>query len=679
MMRLLLVLIVCSMGEFALSQVRYEFAGQLQGGAALNGMDVLTEVTFPQPEVPTSIQSNRIDYNNLIGALSVDGDGRTVNDTFAIFRAEPNIDVMDFGYRTNEGTYIFSMRFDEGANEDVPPIPDFNGFPVNNATLAGDGVDAIYNVANPLLNVVPAILHWSGDSLVNNRDFGDVANWVDSTGRPAIAIPMAGTDVVLDRQFLNGAEVGSDPDPNFLFDEVVFFDLPNESSIRSLVVDSHVILSATNQEAQLSVSDDVVLTFPGDRNGYLRLEYASLQVVDDVFVEPGSLFLMLASQIRADELVVERGRAHISTNSQATFRRVQLGLGSDFRVLEGARTTVDEPIIAGGDFVVVTGSLEVPTLTMSPTTWLAGHSMTNLDEPNIVGDVVVQGRITPGTPRSNRITAPFSIDGDYTQTETSRLEIDLRSTEPAQPPTLSLEPDGLNGIWTRDGDGGHDVLAIDGDVSLAGSLELTIGPDFDLERGMEFVFMPIRGTREGTFTDLAEGNIAMIDEGSGLELAVTYRGGDGNDVGVFVPDLGDFDGSRVLDVADVDLLSQAIGTDELRFDITADALVDLEDHRFWVEDLRGTFLGDTNLDGEVSFRDFLNLAQNFGRESASWGMGDFNGDGTVQFTDFLALAQNFGAVSENFLPVPEPNPSPCILFVVITLLIRSGLPHSRLA
>lgn len=53
--------------------------------------------------------------------------------------------------------------------------------------------------------------------------------------------------------------------------------------------------------------------------------------------------------------------------------------------------------------------------------------------------------------------------------------------------------------------------------------------------------------------------------------------------------------------------------------------------------------GDANGDGATNFQDFLILANNFGKEDASFAEGDFDGDGRVSFLDFLVLAENFGA------------------------------------
>jgi hypothetical protein len=62
--------------------------------------------------------------------------------------------------------------------------------------------------------------------------------------------------------------------------------------------------------------------------------------------------------------------------------------------------------------------------------------------------------------------------------------------------------------------------------------------------------------------------------------------------------------------------------------------------------MRGTFGGDANLDGAVTFDDLLALAQNYGIAAGKhWVHGDFNYDGGINFDDLLSLAQNYGAGS----------------------------------
>ena len=62
--------------------------------------------------------------------------------------------------------------------------------------------------------------------------------------------------------------------------------------------------------------------------------------------------------------------------------------------------------------------------------------------------------------------------------------------------------------------------------------------------------------------------------------------------------------------------------------------------------------GDANLDGEVSFSDFLALSENYG-ERGGWSQGDFDINRRVEFADFLILSENFGTVTQA-TSVPEP-------------------------
>ena len=50
-----------------------------------------------------------------------------------------------------------------------------------------------------------------------------------------------------------------------------------------------------------------------------------------------------------------------------------------------------------------------------------------------------------------------------------------------------------------------------------------------------------------------------------------------------------------------------------RLDLNGDETVDLSDVHHWVTDLNSTFIGDTNLDGEVQFDDFAALSAHFGQ------------------------------------------------------------------
>jgi hypothetical protein len=61
-------------------------------------------------------------------------------------------------------------------------------------------------------------------------------------------------------------------------------------------------------------------------------------------------------------------------------------------------------------------------------------------------------------------------------------------------------------------------------------------------------------------------------------------------------------------------------------------------------EVRGTVLGDTNLDGKVDVTDLGNLASSYGTGSgAVWVQGDTNYDGKVDVTDLGNLASAYGA------------------------------------
>ena len=131
---------------------------------------------------------------------------------------------------------------------------------------------------------------------------------------------------------------------------------------------------------------------------------------------------------------------------------------------------------------------------------------------------------------------------------------------------------------------------------------------------------------------------------------------------------GDFDGDTVLAIEDLNRLSEeiAINTADSRFDLDRSGSVDLDDRSFWITELKSTTFGDTNLDGEVEFSDFLALSANFGKEGG-WAEGDFDGNGQVAFPDFLALSANFGQSVPAAAAVPEPTASLMAAFAMMGL------------
>jgi hypothetical protein len=127
---------------------------------------------------------------------------------------------------------------------------------------------------------------------------------------------------------------------------------------------------------------------------------------------------------------------------------------------------------------------------------------------------------------------------------------------------------------------------------------------------------------------------------------------------------GDFDGSGVLDVADVDLLSVEIRnqTNNVAFDLNNDQAVNQADQTVWVADLKGTWFGDANLDGLFNTSDLItvlaagqfedNIADN-----STWATGDWDADGDATTGD-LVVALADGGFEAGPRPavaaVPEP-------------------------
>ena len=145
---------------------------------------------------------------------------------------------------------------------------------------------------------------------------------------------------------------------------------------------------------------------------------------------------------------------------------------------------------------------------------------------------------------------------------------------------------------------------------------------------------------------------------------------------------GDLDADGVLNAADVDMLASKIGGRDIRtwwlpdaaFDLNGSGAINLDDHRTWIKDLKHTWYGDADLNGEFNSNDFVRAFQT-GKyettESAGWSEGDWNGDGIFDSADFVTAFQDGGYEQG---PRPDaavvPEPGGWSLFVM-------GLPSWR--
>jgi hypothetical protein len=150
---------------------------------------------------------------------------------------------------------------------------------------------------------------------------------------------------------------------------------------------------------------------------------------------------------------------------------------------------------------------------------------------------------------------------------------------------------------------------------------------------------------------------------------------------------GDFDGNGVLDAADIDLLSAGVrgGENPSAFDLNGDSLVNIDDLNVWVEQLRGTWFGDANLDGEFNSGDLVQVFQAGQFEdsmplNSGWAAGDWNGDGDFDSSDFVRAFQG-GGFEQGPRPaaaaVPEPNAALLLGLGSLGLFARSRTRTQR--
>jgi len=141
---------------------------------------------------------------------------------------------------------------------------------------------------------------------------------------------------------------------------------------------------------------------------------------------------------------------------------------------------------------------------------------------------------------------------------------------------------------------------------------------------------------------------------------------------------GDFDGSGVLDATDIDLLNAEVlsGNNNGTFDLTGDGLVDSKDRFEWVEKVKNTYIGDSNLDGTFNSSDFVAVFiageyEDGVEGNSTWATGDWNGDTEFDSSDFVAA---FTAGGYELGPRPAvanvPEPSSISLILIGMLFIR---------
>ena len=113
--------------------------------------------------------------------------------------------------------------------------------------------------------------------------------------------------------------------------------------------------------------------------------------------------------------------------------------------------------------------------------------------------------------------------------------------------------------------------------------------------------------------------------------------------------LGDFNLDGSLDVGDLNDLNSALRDqgDVVRFDVNQDGTLDFEDVVIWIRDLKQTYFGDADLDGEFASSDLVSVFTAGKYEddidfNSTWSTGDWNGDGDFTSSDLVLAFQDGG-------------------------------------
>lgn len=229
--------------------------------------------------------------------------------------------------------------------------------------------------------------------------------------------------------------------------------------------------------------------------------------------------------------------------------------------------------------------------------------------------------------------------------------------------TGTITVEGMTGNTSANGDGTVSRILLDGEeiwseITDGETIEFSFDVDVTIGQVLDFV-VDSDGAENFTLDDPF--TIDSINDGSdNTVFQIRILG----DLVAGLP--GDFNGDGEISAADMDALSAEVraGTNGAAFDLTGDGVVDNADRMSWVADAAGTWLGDSNLDGEFNTGDFVSVFTAGEYEdgiagNSGWATGDWNGDGEFDTSD-LVVAFTEGGFEQGprgaaAASVPEPS------------------------
>jgi hypothetical protein len=141
--------------------------------------------------------------------------------------------------------------------------------------------------------------------------------------------------------------------------------------------------------------------------------------------------------------------------------------------------------------------------------------------------------------------------------------------------------------------------------------------------------------------------------------------------------VGDYNKNGELDAGDLDMQAEAIAgeQDPPEFDLNGDTKVNFDDRRLWVGDLKGTWIGDANLDLEFNSSDMVQAFVGGKYEievTAGWEAGDWDGNTFFDSSDMVAAFVDGGYEQGPKVAVSAvPEPSSAVLMLLAIGLLTS--------
>ena len=155
---------------------------------------------------------------------------------------------------------------------------------------------------------------------------------------------------------------------------------------------------------------------------------------------------------------------------------------------------------------------------------------------------------------------------------------------------------------------------------------------------------------DGNFTYVHDGGNQLSDQ---FRYRITDNDGQISEANVDITiehlfGQGDVNEDHRIDHLDLNVLGKAVAENrnDDQLDLDQNGSVNPNDIDYLITKILQTAPGDVNLNGDVSFHDFLVLSMNFGQRNVGWQDGDVDLDGVIGFSDFLILSHSFGFGTE---------------------------------